>query len=235
MAAVAASSLLDEGYAEIVCGRGAEKVLETTEQSRIGDDDELILFRVPPGFDAAALAGVELCMDADETVVGEHGRYAMRPVPQCETACMLAAFPSREQGRWVTSRPFTAQFSVVMRPPGAADRLPAGPPELPAVPQLQGLRLRHPFKGGQLSPRRPPSVTAVAGSGGGGATGLPGPVVGTEGTGKKSKEGRSDKKERKRAGPAEEQGGEASREKKKKKKKEKEKEKEKEKAENPKS
>lgn len=213
-----------DGYAEVVCGRGAEKVLENAELSRILEDDELILFRVPPGFDAAVLHGVELSIDADETVVGEHGRYAMRPVPQCETACMLPAFPSREQGRWVTSRPFSAQFAVVMRPPGAGDRRPAGPPELPPVPQLQGLRLRHPFKGGQLPPRRPPSITAVitavAGNGEGGA-GLPVPAAGAEGMRKKAKEGRSDKKERKRAEPAEEENGEASGDKKKKKKKKK--------------
>jgi len=162
-----AASSLNDGYAEIVCGRGAEKVLESAELSRIEDDDiELILFRVPAGFDASALDGVELSAGADEIVVGDGGRYAMRQVPLCEAASYVPAFPSREQGRWVGSQPFAAQYSLVMRPPGAGNRAPLGPAELPPVPQLQGLRLRHPFKGGQLpltsSARGGPAATPAA-------------------------------------------------------------------------
>eukprot|EP00967_Tisochrysis_lutea_P040283 scaffold48368_cov32-Tisochrysis_lutea.AAC.1 len=146
----------------VVCGRGAEKVLESAELARFDQDDvELFLFRVPPGFDPSALHGLKLPIDADETCVGDDGRFALRPVPLCESAAMVPAFPSKDLGRWVTTRPFAAQYSVVLRPPTTSERMPVGPGELPEIPQLQGLRLRHPFKGGEMPPVRDPAIQAA--------------------------------------------------------------------------
>ena len=45
-----------DGFAELACGRGGERVLESADVSQLeGDDIELVLFRVPPGFDPALL------------------------------------------------------------------------------------------------------------------------------------------------------------------------------------
>ena len=129
-------------FAEVTLrGEGAVEIAEGAEASGVEDCDDLILIRVPPGFDAASLDGVMLAEGAAEAPVGD-GHFAVRPLPLCEVASFAAAFPSREHGRWVTRGSISACYSACMRLPSAAGER-GGPAELPPVPQLQGLRQRN--------------------------------------------------------------------------------------------
>ena len=118
-----------------------------------GDNIELWAIRVPPGFDATQLDGLEL--NSASGIVSGDG-FDLRDAPAVECEHILPAFPSAKRKRWVLAKPFARQLVVSIAPPPVSTAAQGVPPPLPPVPMASGLRLRSTFLGGTLPPRTAP-------------------------------------------------------------------------------
>ena len=140
------------GFASVSAGEPSHCDHEHVE----GGDVELWLIRCPPGFDLSELHDRKV--KADETTLLGSGSqstgYCLRPLPPCEAAGIVGVFPSSRRKRWLLGKPVARQFAVSLAPAGQNPALRAEACDLPQVPQIKGLRMRH-FSPGEAVPKPP--------------------------------------------------------------------------------
>ena len=106
------------------------------------DDVSLWALRIPPGFDASRLNGLEI----DPSGVTYGDGFEIREMPVVEAANIVSAFPSAKKNRWMVAKPFVRQLAVIVPPPKAEPSASEVPPPLPPVPPPTArLRLSRPF------------------------------------------------------------------------------------------